>query len=122
MEINDASKQDTNEQSNVAEPNTKRLTPEELEQLLSKEVTMSLRVVYNFKNIIEVMTNREPTRASEMAGVGQLYNDLQKLLSDNVKVFKNKVCLNIYKWKTTNFSKQKQFNQIKFEKILDIKI
>ena len=84
MEINDASKQDTDEQSNVAEPTTKRLTPEELEQLLSKEVTMSLRVVYNFKNIIEVMTNRGAIRASEMAGVGQLYNDLQKLLSDNV--------------------------------------
>lgn len=85
MEINDASKEEAvAESTNVTEPTTKRLTPEELETLLNKEVNISLRLVYNFKNIVEVMTNRGAIRASEMAGVGQLYNDLQKLLSDNV--------------------------------------
>ena len=84
MEINDASKEAVTEQASVSEPTTKRLTPEELEQLLNKDVNISLRLVYNFKNIVEVMTNRGAIRASEMAGVGQLYNDLQKLLSDNV--------------------------------------
>ena len=69
-----------NDTQNVTqnESEKRQVTPEELEQILSKDVNVSLRLVYNFKNILEVMCARGALKAGEMAGVGQLYNDIQK--------------------------------------------
>ena len=83
MQINDAEKNET-PSSPKNEPEKRQLTPEELETLLAKDVNVSLRLIYNFKNILEVMCGRGALKASEMAGVGQLYNDIKKLITNNV--------------------------------------
>lgn len=79
MQIND-----TEQNTAQNEPEKRQVTPEELEQILSKDINVSLRLVYNFKNILEVMCSRGALKAGEMAGVGQLYNDIQKLITTNL--------------------------------------
>ena len=81
MDISDASSSNA---SNETESKGKQITPEQLEEILNKDVSVSLRLLYNFKNIVEVMCNRGALKASEMSGVGQLYNDVQKIITDNL--------------------------------------
>ena len=79
MEINES-----DNASSETESKRVQITPEQLEEILKKDVSVSLRLLYNFKNIIEVMCNRGALKAGEMSGVGLLYNDLQKIITDNL--------------------------------------
>jgi len=79
MEINES-----DNASSETESKRVQITPEQLEEILKKDVSVSLRLLYNFKNIIDVMCTRGALKASEMSGVGLLYNDLQKIITDNL--------------------------------------
>ena len=80
MQINDVPEAEAQTEA----PKTRQLTTEELEKVLNKEVTVNLRTIYNFKNIMEVMCARGALKANEMAAVGLLYNDVQKIISENL--------------------------------------
>lgn len=78
MKISDASS------TTEKESKEKQITPEQLEEILNRDVSVSIRLLYNFKNILEVMCTRGALKAGEMSGVGQLYNDIQKIITDNL--------------------------------------
>ena len=65
-------------------PTPKTLTQEQQNELLSRELTVSVRVLVNVKRILDIVSSRGVFKGSEMSSVGSVYNELETLISSSL--------------------------------------
>ena len=79
-----------NENENVNDTNNRRtLTQEEKQQLLNREVTVNLNLLLNARILIEVSNSRAAFKAGELSQVGIVYDELNKIVNDNLSLENN---------------------------------
>jgi hypothetical protein len=75
---------------NVNNQNNRRtLTQEEKQQLLNREVTVNLNLLLNARILIEVSNSRAAFKAGELSQVGIVYDELNKMVNDNLSLENN---------------------------------
>lgn len=79
-----------NENETVNDTNNRRtLTQEEKQQLLNREVTVNLNLLLNARILIEVSNSRAAFKAGELSQVGIVYDELNKIVNDNLSLENN---------------------------------
>jgi hypothetical protein len=79
--VNETTENETN--------NRRTLTQEEKQQLLNREVTVNLNLLLNARILIEVSSSRAAFKAPELSQVGIVYDELNKIVNDNLTLENN---------------------------------
>lgn len=82
--------ENTNEQASQTENNVEskriELTQEQKNALLSKKVDVNLGLLINLRSIVDAVTARGAYRTTELKQVGTVYEELNNLVNENLKL------------------------------------
>ena len=77
-----------NVQMNVSEPQTTETAPETTQQKqvdVNTPVNVTLQLLLNFRNIVDVSTSRGTFKSNELSSIGRVYDELVLIINKAVQ-------------------------------------